>query len=461
MDADLSSWGLADSRLNEGAEGSRGCGGIGFLWKKSVGATPISGISSDRVGGIRIAMGEKVLSVIGVYLPCMDQGMECFGGHLIELERVVSESELLGPVVVVGDFNAHLGELGGPRGLGNPNQQGVLLFGLMERCNLSAVSLGSCASGMLHTYQSGCTKTTVDYVLMNLEAVSMRISCETIDEEDLNLSDHLPISVDVFCGEVPECGSSQESGERIDWARVKGSGEVEDYVSEVNDRLAPLLNNSYDDVDQLDREIRHVAWLLTDAAKETLATCSGKKKCWHRDDELKTLCAQGRDVKRAWREAGCPGDGVLYDQKILMRRAVRKRVRVCAAKAERMRIHRRERLFTRRGSNRFATPNRRRKTCSKLVVDGKMLNDNDSMLSVWANHFETLAKSRKEEHDGLRVLEEKVEKLADVSRENEEYILDVLFTAEEVEKEIGRLKRRKASGPDGLTQSIYRRVEVA
>ena len=51
-------------------------------------------------------------------------------------------------------------------------------------------------------------------------------------------------------------------------------------------------------------------------------------------------------MKRAWREAGCPGDGVLYDQKILMRRAVRKCVRVCAAKAERMRIHRRERLFT-------------------------------------------------------------------------------------------------------------------
>ena len=45
-----------------------------------------------------------------------------------------------------------------------------------------------------------------------------------------------------------------------------------------------------------------------------------------------------------------------------------------------------------------------------------MLNDNDSMFSVWANHFETLAKSRRE---------------------------DVLFTAEEVEKEIRRLKRRK------------------
>ena len=392
VDAGLSSWGLADSRLNECAENNRGCGGIGFLWNKSVGATPVSGISSDRVGGIRIALGEKMLSVIGVYLPCIDQGMDCFGEHLVELERVVSESELLGPVVVVGDFNAHLGELGGLRGLGNPNQQGVLLFDLMERCNLSAVSLGSCASGMLHTYQSGSTKTTVDYVLMDLEAVSMMISCETVAEDDLNLSDHLPLSVRMSCGEVPECGSSQESG-RIDWVRAQGSFEIEDCV---NDRLAPLLSNTYDEVEQLDREIRHVALLLTDATTKTLAICNGKKKRWHRDDELKALCAQGREVKRAWREAGCPGDGVLYDQKTLIRRAVRKRVRVCAAKVERMRIHRRERLFSRKGSNRFVTPNRRRKACSKLVVDGKMINDNDLMLSVWANHFEGLAKSRVE-----------------------------------------------------------------
>ena len=29
--------------------------------------------------------------------------------HLVELVRVVSESELLGSVIVLGDFNAHLG----------------------------------------------------------------------------------------------------------------------------------------------------------------------------------------------------------------------------------------------------------------------------------------------------------------------------------------------------------------
>jgi len=47
----------ADNRLNEERDGGRGCGGIGLLWHKSIEATPISGISSDRICGIRMTMG--------------------------------------------------------------------------------------------------------------------------------------------------------------------------------------------------------------------------------------------------------------------------------------------------------------------------------------------------------------------------------------------------------------------
>ena len=50
----------------------------------------------------------SLVSVIGVYMPYSDQGLECYRDHLIELERVISESSLLGSVVVLGDFNAHL-----------------------------------------------------------------------------------------------------------------------------------------------------------------------------------------------------------------------------------------------------------------------------------------------------------------------------------------------------------------
>ena len=47
--------------------------------------------------GIRLSVddGDKsVMSIIGVYLACLDQGLDCYKEHLVELEIVVSESEL-------------------------------------------------------------------------------------------------------------------------------------------------------------------------------------------------------------------------------------------------------------------------------------------------------------------------------------------------------------------------------
>ena len=77
---------------------------------KGLEATQIIGINSDCICGISFRQGSSsnVMSVIGVYLPCLDLGIDCYRQHLVELERVVSECETLGSVVILGDCNAHL-----------------------------------------------------------------------------------------------------------------------------------------------------------------------------------------------------------------------------------------------------------------------------------------------------------------------------------------------------------------
>ena len=55
------------------------------MWHRSIVATPISSINSDRVIGIRFSMDDgdrSVMYVIGVYLPCLDQGVDCYSEHL-------------------------------------------------------------------------------------------------------------------------------------------------------------------------------------------------------------------------------------------------------------------------------------------------------------------------------------------------------------------------------------------
>ena len=99
------------------------------MWKKDLDAVPIASISSDRICGLRIKLhhhARSEITVLGVYLPCSDMGMECYIEHLVELENLISESEHLGPIVIIGNFNAHLGKLGGVRGQGNSNQQVTL-----------------------------------------------------------------------------------------------------------------------------------------------------------------------------------------------------------------------------------------------------------------------------------------------------------------------------------------------
>ena len=116
--------------------------------------------------------------------------MDCYRDHLQELE---SDSALLGPVIILGDFNAHLGSLGGVRGTGNPNLQGILLSNIMDRHNLCAVSQCDSATGSLHTYVSGNSMTTVDNITASLDATSMISPCKTLPMTDLNKSDHLPL----------------------------------------------------------------------------------------------------------------------------------------------------------------------------------------------------------------------------------------------------------------------------
>ena len=85
---------------------------MGILWHKNIGTLPVEGITSDHLctacfsidGGIG-----SIVTLIGVHLPCTDQGLDCYTDHLIELENIINKSLRLGQVIVLGDFKVHVG----------------------------------------------------------------------------------------------------------------------------------------------------------------------------------------------------------------------------------------------------------------------------------------------------------------------------------------------------------------
>ena len=128
------------------------------------------------------------------------------------------------------------------------------------------------------------------------------------------------------------------------------------FASDVRSKLEPLFNGVYDDPVMIGEEIEQVATILQESAVRLLLIIQPKKGRKWRDDVLSGLCAKSRQAHAAWKSAGCPPAGLLYEEKNRLRCAMRKRIRWCAAKSERLRVQRRDRLFAHQDGRRFRTP---------------------------------------------------------------------------------------------------------
>ena len=298
---DLVTTGKADSRLTAEYTGGRGCGGISILWHKSIGAVPVDGIKSDCLCAVRFSINvgvPSIMTVIGVYLPCSDQSLDCYKNHLIELGNILNESLALGQVMVLGDFNAHLGALGGLRGRGVANAQGLLISELMSRYSLIAVSLGSLATGPQYTYVSGNVCSTVDYVFADAGAVSLMSTCHIAEMEDLNTSDHVPITVEMSYDPLPPVCTSFSVSPKFDWALAMSNGFLRNYQDAVLKCLSKVPEISYQCINDINAEILHVSQELQNAAYDTLPIVCSSRPQRYKDNTLSVLCSQSRAARK-------------------------------------------------------------------------------------------------------------------------------------------------------------------
>ena len=192
-------FGVSDSRLNEHSDLTRGCGGVGIIWRRSLLANPVKRIVSDHFCVIELFLSQsqasepRILNVISVYLPSSDHPVDEFAEYLTELTSIASAIESSGPILLLGDFNAHLPSLGNSSVIAN--QQGNLLLDFIQHQNFFVASTCSIAKGPSYTYFSGTNTTTVDYIVADSAISSFMVECFAHDYHALNLSDHLPLTI--------------------------------------------------------------------------------------------------------------------------------------------------------------------------------------------------------------------------------------------------------------------------
>ena len=436
--------GHSDNRLNDTSNLKRGCGGVVFLWKSSLPISSISDIDSDRISAIQISVSSsETLTVIGVYLPSADFPTDIFTDHLVELENVISYFQKDGPVLVVGDFNAHIGTRGGTRGEGDGNVRGQLVMGLVERTEQYVVSLSQAASGPMYTYFQNDVHTTVDYCLLDYSAADMISLCATLDHHPLNLSDHLPLHISLDF--QPHSVTIPDKGPCLNWGRVIREGSLNCYMSDLflclskHNKIQHTLHN----VDAIEEEIIVVSRLIRDCALKNIPEYKTRKKPYFCDKELKNLCMHSKAAWKKWNSAGKPRSGPL----LMAMRECKKRVKTfvsrCRAKSERKDIQKRDLLFKNKDNRRFNRP-KKIFTCKKLRVGDKLVTKLEELLHYWKEHFTMLSTSNSSISD---IANGKLEAL---SHGLDDQILDVDFTFEEIEDIIKRLKTGKSAGADGL-----------
>ena len=99
---------------------------------------------------------------------------------------------------------------------------------------------------------------------------------------------------------------------------------------------------------------------------------------------------------------------------------------------------------------RFRLNHSKRKVHTKLFINGEIVEDTSLLLDAWSQHYANLSKSKREELPLLQKLESHISNLDLQSYSNNDSILDVPFTFEEVQNVLRKLKRGKSPGQDKI-----------
>ena len=158
-----------------------------------VSSVPI--ISSSRMVGVEVNLPHGSLFVISVYLPSRSGCTDIFREALDQLDATISLLPPGSDIIIMGDFNADLGQYGGPMSKTEVNEQGKILYQYINRWHFVSVHLHLQSTLPSFTYESDAhgTQSTIDHILCPIHILSKFLSASTVAEEPLNTSDHLPV----------------------------------------------------------------------------------------------------------------------------------------------------------------------------------------------------------------------------------------------------------------------------
>ncbi len=171
---------------------------------------------------------------------------------------------------------------------------------------------------------------------------------------------------------------------------------------------------------------------------------------FYNDGHLRHLCNLSKSSWRVWKNAGRPQLGDLLTNNNAAKKNVHTRLNQLRARIYRLHSEHIDDTFRARDNKRFRSPREGTPSGSRLQVNNDIITYPEDVMSAWVSHFETRGSSKVQESPLLQQLQSSIPLLHSRSLNNEDYVLDVPITIEEIEGVITKLKRGKSSGTDGI-----------
>ena len=142
---------------------------------------------------------------------------------------------------------------------------------MLDRHSLFVASLGALSTGPIHTYSSGDHSTTLDYVIGNVALAEMLQSCETIDDDPLNTSDHLPILTRLASQHQPPSQKAPKKPVRLDWDLAACDRSAFMYAAQVEAIVNQLLEKkNYSSIDEIEADFLIVSSAMVSISSSTI-----------------------------------------------------------------------------------------------------------------------------------------------------------------------------------------------
>ncbi|XP_035661758.1 uncharacterized protein LOC118406010 [Branchiostoma floridae] len=388
--------------------------------------------------------------------------IEEYREQLEVLRELYRKYENDGEVMIIGDFNADLGDQGGPRGKDQMSKLGKELADIMGELGLLSLNLSNLGTGPLHTFQANGDKnlSTIDHIVIPHTLAAEATSCRVLENNGDNLSDHNPV-IATFNNKPSEWKEGQCEA-KLDWEKVERQVIEDTFGKSVERKLEATKSPSEVTIAAIEEEVGVLTEVLTSAAVETIPvkrTKKHQKPYWSTD--LRETHQEEIEAWLLWKAAGKPREKnnqlfKNYKDSKSRYRAVLRQAKLLHKEQEN------EKLAEIAGADDrgFSKKIRQRKgkidKPQAVKVGDQLLTDPREVREAWATHFEVLGNEQKEEsalYDEVHkesVIEE-VRKMERESYDNTEDILEEPFLLSEVATVCCQLKCGKAGGNDGLT----------